>query len=721
MESFFLDKDDKKYEELIKNNEEFLCLMLPNNINIFQLKDIDTNMINYIEKNQRNLNMLIYPVYKHLWKNSSLYYVRGNSDKDDYIECSEKQKVNSEFIDISTLDKELINEKYIIKNNMVEIGKYKFTFEALSFYKVYVKRIFKFLDMDLSFYIGLAEAAMKIGCMSIPFKQDVEVYENKYKIYPTKISLKSLLISNQIRIYDIWKNGQDVLITGGTGTGKTSQIPKLFWWINMLLDGMELDREIFNIDKMNGNVIENRSTVLSLPRKVLITSNSKFAAYSLGYENISGSPINCKFKNVKKTEYYNPLSSSFITPFVFSINRNTSFEGVNTIIFDEIHEHDTYCDIGIAVVKKIKKKNNIRNLILITATITNDLENLKNVFPNLVEMKIKDEGLFPVKEIDYSEKCNKKNNYKNISGIIKKYSTNVGCSTLIFLPTMNTIRDIEKIISRDLPPFYKIIQLHREAVLENPELIKEITTFYKDSHVVILSTPIAESSITIDNAKIVIDTGLFFNKSFYSGSVIFATESMIKQRMGRVGRVSPGTYIRLFSMEQINNDYKKIDHEFLLPFIVSFSQYDMNYENFLIKPDKNRYNNTIEYYKKKGIDFTKNPTYIYRVYNTHQCNVGEFLSIYINGTEEEKKILSALENVENDLDVKYFIKSNYNLLRKIAIKLNIPIIIDSPTNDKDRYKVHISEYFENIKGFYSEILNKKKGIYMLKEGFSIGV
>lgn len=721
MDFFQLEEDDKKYQSLIKENEEFLHLMLPNDINIFQLKKLDDNVINYIKNNYQKLNLLIYPVFKHLWNKSSLYYVRKNNEFENYIECSETQNVNSEFIDISTLDTDLLKMSYEIENNMIKVDKYKFTFEAFAFFQMYVNKIFKLTDMDISFFFGLVEASIKIGFMSSPINQKGIVYQNKYKIYPTKISLKSLLISNQIRIYNIWKNNQDVLITGGTGTGKTSQIPKLFWWINMWLDGMVIDTEIFNLDKMLNSPIEKRSTVLSLPRKVLITSNSKFASTSLGYEKINESPINCKFKDVKKTEYYNPSSSNFLSPFIFSINRNTSFENVNTIIFDEIHEHDTYCDIGISVVKKIKEKNKIKNLILITATITNDLENLKNYFPNLVELKIKDEGLFPVKEIDYSKKCNLKNNYKNLSELIKKYSKEVGYSTLIFFPSTKIINNFEIILSKELSNFYKIIQLHRQAILETPELIKEITSLYKNYHVIILSTPIAESSITIDTAKVVIDTGLFFNKSFFSGNTIFATESMLKQRMGRVGRVSPGTYLKLYEEDNINKDYKKIDHEFLLPFIISFSQYDMNYENFLIKPKKERYLKTIEYYKKKGIDFENNPTYIYRVYNSYPCNIGEFLSIYINGTYEEKKFLSTLENIENDLETNLFVKKNYNIFKKIVLQINIPITIVSKTRDKDRCRVKIYEYFENTKDFYSEIINFKKKIYMLKEGLSIGI
>jgi hypothetical protein len=532
---------------------------------------------------------------------------------------------------------------------------------------------------------------------------------------PSKIVLKSLLISNQMRIFDIWKKGQDVLITGGTGTGKTSQIPKLFWWINMWLDGINIDYDFFDYNKIKKVPIEKRSTTLSLPRKVLITSNSKFAAKSLGYDDIKSSPITCKFKDVKLTEFHNPDAYDFLSPFIFSINRNTTFSNVNTIIFDEIHEHDTYCDIGIAIVKKIKEEYNIRNLVLITATVTNDLDNLKKFFPKLVEMKIKDEYLYPIQEIDMSGSCNMKNNYKDIDLIIRKYALRKNQSTLFFLPSMSAINRIEEYLKERLTSsFYRIIKLHREAVLEDPALVSNISR-YKDNHVIILSTPIAESSITIDTAKIVIDTGLFFSKSFFSGEIVYITESMMQQRKGRVGRVSSGLYIRLFSLDKVNNSFKKIDNEFLLPYAISFAPFDMGYDDFLIKPDKDRYKRTIRYYKNRGIDFSKNPMYINRIYNQFPCSLGEYIIIYMYGSDEEKKLLQELDNMI-DKDAYKFIMKHFTEFLSIAKKINLPVI---PVYlGKERNKVAFKKYFENMNSFFVQILFEKKNKYLLlKENF----
>ncbi|QKE44559.1 putative RNA helicase NPH-II [Yalta virus] len=722
MNEFILTQDDNVFLTTIEKNNIFLNLMLPNNINIFALQEIDNKVYEYVKKHYRYMSVLIYPVYKHLWRNSNLYFNYIKEEESDIIVCSEYNEpglrlFNLQAVDIDEL-KDMIIEAATYKNGKIVISdKYTFTLEAYAFLYLQLVQIINFKTVNFFFILGLIEASIKIGCCSIPFKQKEGDIKNKYGLRPTKINLKSLIISNQMRVFDIWRNKQDVLITGGTGTGKTSQIPKLFWWFNMWLDGFEeIDFEMFDYNKIKKNTIERRTTTLSLPRKVLITSNSKFASKSLGYDNIKNSPITCKFKDVKLTEFHNPNAFEFISPFMFSINRNTTFTNVNTIIFDEIHEHDTYCDIGIAIVRKIKEEYNIRNLVLITATITNDLENLKSFFPKLVEMKIKDEYLFPIQEIDLSNKCNMGNGYKDVELIIKKYGVKANQSTLFFLPSLSAIYQMEEYLKNRLSSFYVIIKLHREAVLDNPSLVTNLS-FFKDNHVVVLSTPIAESSITIDTAKVVIDSGLFFSKMFFSGEITSITDSMMKQRKGRVGRVSPGIYIRLFDLDSINTSFKKIDHEFLLPYLVSFAPYRIQYNEFLIKPSEERYIKTKIYYLHKGVDFDNNAFYINKIYNQYPCSLGEYLIIYIHGQDNEKNLLKKLDNAgyRETFDI---LRSNYREYLSIAKKMNLPvsIVYANPKSTKVTFK----KYIEKMLSFYVNILFEKNKSYLLvKEGFAL--
>lgn len=680
---YILHAEDKDYSSLIDSNSIFLHNLLPNHINIFPMYQLDDLLKQYILINYQQLIYLIFPVYKHLWNYKTLY-IKNNLDNTFNVICEIK---NSNLLpgyvffnfknDVEQFKIDLLDEtKLTVNNNSITFLNYSFTFEAFSFLFLHVFETISSINLFPVFLYGIIEACIDIGFGSIPFKQKKKK-ENKYKFNFEKNNLKSLYISNQIQIFNIWKNKEDLLLTGGTGIGKTSQIPKLFWWINFLYDGYD---EILNFQKFffsinyfqtNKNYF-SKNTVISLPRKILINDNSRQVMNSLGFKNISDSPINCKYKDVKETEYYNHNINNFLNPFIFCINRNTQISNVNTIIFDEIHEHETYCDIYISIVKKHKLKYKIRNIVLITATIEDDLPILQNFFPNLKYIHIKGKTLFNIQDHNYSTICNLKNSFQKLEQIIQKHSTEIGKSTLIFFPTLPSI-DKQKIeLEQKLNShFYKIFTLHRNSLMKNPNILKEITS-NKTMHSIVLTTPIAESSITISNARVVIDTGLFYSKQFYSGSVLYITRSMMSQRKGRVGRVSEGVYIKLYDDQNLNLTFKKIDYEFLLPYIINCSYFNLEFtELFILPSNMSRFNNTLTYFKKKGLNIKKNISEIYKIYNNNNCTIPEYLLIYINGKEKEITYLKQLDDLTNTFTKIDLVNKNYRIFYSIAKHMNI--------------------------------------------------
>lgn len=753
--NYNLNQEDKSFISLITSNDFFLHSLLPNQTNIFPLLYIDNKVIEYVKQNYNSMGYLLYPVFKHLWSEKKLFVTKKTnfsrntkqllicSDEDEKI-CltnNEYQYFNLQAYNkktIMTILSDLNNISII--NNRIEVQGIDliFTFEAFSFFFLHIVRKIDTFNINFFFILGVVESCKNLACMSIPFKQSAISFYNKYNFRFDSIKLKSLFISNQIRIFDVWKKKQDVIVVGGTGTGKTSQVPKVFWWINFWFDGFEdidFDKFIFDLDEITKKKIKKRETILSLPRKMLINLNCEHMYRSLGFTNIYDSPINCKYKDVKSTKFYNPNVNKFISPFIFSVNQSTTFDNLNTIIFDEIHEHDKFTDIGIAIVKKTKTQKNIRNLVLITATITDDLENLIKFLPNIVMLQIKGDTLFAIEDIDMSHKVNKENNYQGIEKIIKTYSIEKGKSTLLFLSSVSLINQFEERLKKELlPQDYVIKKLHRELVAENNDLVNEFY-LYPKQHVIILSTPIAESSITINNAKVVIDSGLFFYKEFFSGSTIYITRSMLEQRKGRVGRISSGTYIRLFSSENINKFFKKIDYEFLLPYIIRFLYYGLSFEDDIyIKPsDMERFQRTIDFFKYRGVNLKKHIKSINYIFNNSLCELPEYLIIYFKGTKEQKQNLFHLEEETNMVKKIMYIRNNLNIFKTIAKTINIEVSTINNNNIKLKKffindnkfvfvfdaKIQIRKYYENITPFNSLILSDDSYLFLLSQNFSI--
>lgn len=732
MKHYYKLYDEEKDYKLLDKNFFFLHNLLPNNINIFPLLKIDNEVFNYTKNIYNEFFFLIYPLYKHRWNDLILTSYKQNNIT--YIECNEKNKILESKENFYNYEDDINIKKYFLENlfffnnfKMYTIDNhYCFSLESYAFLYLFYFTNINLDNISHNFILGVLEGCINIGMGSLPFQQNYSYKENKYNFKFSKISLKSMYVLNQIKIFDSWKNKYDVILTGGTGTGKTSQVPKLFWWINFLYDGFEnllnFNKFEFNLMYVNKHKILSRRTILSLPRKILINENSMNVARSIGYSEINNSVIDCKYKDVKETIYHNKNIKKIITPFLFYVNRSTKInENVNTLIFDEIHEHDTYCDIGITIAKHYKKKYNIRNIILITATIVDDLKILKKFIPNIKEIDIIGNRLYPIKEYDYSDKCNKKNNYNNLHKIIETYSIEPQKSTLIFLPTLSSIISLEKEIKKKINTnFYEIIQLHRNIMMDtNINIIEKIQS-YKDKHVLILSTPIAESSITIPNVKVVIDLGLFYCKMFFTGKILNITQSMMEQRKGRVGRVSPGIYITLFNMKDLNYNFKKIDYEFLLPYIINFSYYRIDFNDIFITPtNKNRFKKTLTYFKNKNLNIEKNIFKIYRIYNKNNINIPEYLLVYFLGTKLEKEILHKFETINFFDDQLKFIKANKSVFANIAKLMNMKCKIVRTYTDDNNQKINLIslinfyEEYNNSKCFeFKKILNNNKILFL---------
>jgi hypothetical protein len=675
--------EDYLYKDLIDQYNFFLCNLLPNNINIFPLIQINNELIEYVKKNYSKFKFLLFPVYKHLWKKKRIFIEKNK------LLCSNNNK-NLEYYNYNTnilQDIFLNNDLEIHNNHLIYIKKIDLyaTFEAYSYLYLQVFKIITDSNLNYLFILGILEASIDLGLCSIPFKQEGK---SKSVFKFSKISLKSLYISNQIQIFKSWLLKSDILLTGDTGIGKTSQIPKLYWWINFLFDGFEssLNFKSFNFNLESIPEIKQKSTILSLPRKILITENASNVAKSLGFNTIKGSPVNCLYKDVKNTSFYNEMSSMYINSFVFSINRITLITNVNTLIFDEIHEHDTYADIGITKAKYYKKRNNINNIILISATVSDDLNDIYKFLPNIQRIHIKGDTLYKIISIDYSKK------YKDITdliNIIYKYSTEINKSTLIFLPSVSYITKIKNEMLKILRlNFYVIIELHRQLLFSR-DVLKEITN-HPTKHVIILSTPIAESSLTIVNVKVVIDFGLFYCKQFFSGSIMYITESMMIQRKGRVGRVNTGTYINLFPLDKLNKTFKRIDYEFLLPYIINCYYFNIKFEDIFILPtDFNRFGKTIEYFNKKHLNIKKNINKIYDLYNKYYITIPEYLIIYLL---HNKETINILDEYENSFNKEKIIKKNNYIIEKIVKNINIKFNIIKKYNSI--YRVKLIDYYE---------------------------
>lgn len=243
-----------------------------------------------------------------------------------------------------------------------------------------------------------------------------------------------------------------------------------------------------------------------------------------------------------------------------------------TIIIDEAHERNKNIDQLMAfcrdLVAHTKKK-----LVLMSATI--DLPFYEKYFssPKIGDGKVKVgkieisgrsypvEHIFLTAEDDYVDQAAK----LIIADIFPPGDI------LIFLNSANELKKACKQINAKAK--FACYELHKGTNLElRHEIISESAykqKFKAAERKIIFSTNVAESGITIDGVKIVIDCGQRYESIFrpedemYELARTFISKAEIQQRAGRAGRTAPGTCYHLYSEEDYNKtpDYKAPEME----------------------------------------------------------------------------------------------------------------------------------------------------------------
>ena len=225
--------------------------------------------------------------------------------------------------------------------------------------------------------------------------------------------------------------------------------------------------------------------------------------------------------------------------------------GVSCVIFDEFHERALEADFGLALALDIQSglREDLRVLVM-SATL--DVARVAALLgdPAVVESAGR---AYPV-EIRHQDRPAAERIEETMARAIRKAHAEEEGSILAFLPGQGEIARVAEALEGRLGPATHIAPLF--GALTGAEQDAAIRPAPAGTRKVVLATPVAESSITIDGVRIVIDSGLVRQPVFEPSTGITrlettrAARASADQRAGRAGRTGPGIAIRLWHQGQ---------------------------------------------------------------------------------------------------------------------------------------------------------------------------
>ncbi|WUR04151.1 putative ATP-dependent helicase [Vairimorpha necatrix] len=362
---------------------------------------------------------------------------------------------------------------------------------------------------DLDDFLGENQHWENVECLRRP--KENEEFRKTLPIYYEKTEIISKIRNNTV-----------ISVKGETGSGKTTQIPQF------LYEG--------GFKRYIGVTQPRRISTISICNRINEELGEKKCGYKIRYDSTVDE--NTKIKIMTDGILLKEIQGDFL------------LSKYSVIILDEIHERSANMDILISLLSRIvkirKKRNDELKLVLMSATSM--VSELNNFFDRIAVLEIPSNS-HRVK-IFYEEKDSSDTvqlAFNRISKILKSNKCQVGDSILCFLPDKKYIYSLLNKLTERFDDCV-ILPLHSSLSKYDQSLI------YKNynQHKIILSTNIAETSITIPDIYYVVDSGLVKRKivgmmNTIEYSIEYISKSSALQRAGRAGRTKPGICYRLYS------------------------------------------------------------------------------------------------------------------------------------------------------------------------------
>lgn len=333
--------------------------------------------------------------------------------------------------------------------------------------------------------------------------------------------------SEEIR--ELIEDNQVVVIAGETGSGKTTQIPKICLQAGRGVRGM--------IGHTQPRRIAAR-TVADRIASELKTSLGDVVGYQVRFSDQSS-----------KKSLIKLMTDGIL---LAEIQNDKFLSRYDTLIIDEAHERSLNIDFLLGYLKNLLMQRADLKLIITSATI--DVEKFSKHFNNAPVVEVSGRT-FPVEIVYSNEGLDLDRDQKIIDCLQDIQANQKAGDVLVFLSGEREIREANLAIKRAQLPHTEVVPLYARLSLAEQS---KIFAPHRGRRV-ILSTNVAETSLTVPGIGYVIDTGrarlsrYSFRTKVQRLPIESISQASANQRAGRCGRVSNGVCYRLYAQDDFNN------------------------------------------------------------------------------------------------------------------------------------------------------------------------
>ncbi len=339
---------------------------------------------------------------------------------------------------------------------------------------------------------------------------------------PFKIDLPVKDIINEVRQKLSAQN--TLIITAPPGAGKSTLLP---------------------LTLLNESWLKEKKIIMLEPRRLAARTIAARMASLLGEE--CGETIGFRIRF--ETMVSDKTKLEVVTEGILTrmLQNDNALENVGLVIFDEFHERNLHADVALALCRDAQQVLRPDLRIIIMSATLNMAELPQLLKASVAESKGRQ---YPV-EIIYTNDADQTLLPELTASVVFRAVNEQEGDALVFLPGEGEIKKCAELLEQKLPDI-SIHPLYGQLPQHEQFLAIMLNKFGKRK--IVLATSIAETSLTIEGIKIVVDCGFVRTSRFDAASGLSRLETLriskdsADQRAGRAGRLSAGVCYRMWTL-----------------------------------------------------------------------------------------------------------------------------------------------------------------------------